>query len=263
MTLALATTWRPRGEGRRWLALWPRLREVYDSVSIVTPPDGDLDQAGALAAELGVTIERASRPFYARYECLQRAVATGADHVQYADADRLLHWAEASPDDWRAAARAIQATDFLVIGRAPHAFAAHPRALRDTESIINSVAGHLLGLTVDLGGGSRGMSRAAGEVVLANAVPGRYGDAEWPILVQRAGLRVDYLAADLAWETPDQHRAEIADPELGRRLADAYDQQVDKWVMRVRTAHAIIQEALDALHRPMVSGRPGSGVARE
>jgi hypothetical protein len=256
MALALACTWRPRGEGRRWAELWPRLREVYSSVSIVTPPDADLAQAGALAAELGVAVVRASRPFWARYECVHGAVATGADHVHYADGDRLLHWVEASPDDWRAATAAIQRADFLVIGRTPEAFAAHPRAMRDTETIVNLVGGHLLGLAVDLGGGSRGMSRAAAEVVLANAEPGRYGDAEWPVLVRRAGLRVDYLAADLTWETPDHGQATRADPQRARRLADEYDTQVDTWVMRVRAAREIVEEALDALTKPLGDARP-------
>jgi hypothetical protein len=63
--------------------------------------------------------------------------------------------------------------------------------------------------------------------------------------VQRAGLRVDYLAADLAWETPDHGQEQVADPERQRRMAEAYDQQSDRWAMRVRTASEIVQEALD------------------
>jgi hypothetical protein len=251
MPVALACAWRPRGEVGRWRALWPRLAEAYRAFAIVTPPDGDPAQAAALADAVGVEVVAAPRPFWTRRESLARAVATGASHVHYADGDRLLHWAAADPADWRAAVDRVGTSDFLVIGRSAAAMATHPRALADTEAIVNLVASRLLGLPVDLGGGSRGLSRPAAEVVLAHAVPEQYGDAAWPILAQRAGRRVEYLAANLAWETPDHGRDALADPARARAAAEAYDQRPDRWAARVRTAGEIVAEALEAAERPL------------
>jgi hypothetical protein len=67
------------------------------------------------------------------------------------------------------------------------------------------------------------------------------------VLVQRAGLAVEYLAVDgVDWETPDHDRAEPADPETRRHVAEAYDQDARHWAVRVQTAFAIVQEALTA-----------------
>ncbi len=89
--------------------------------------------------------------------------------------------------EWRTAVAAIPGSDCLILGRSPAALATHPQALQQTEAIINAVAAHLLGFPVDLGGGNRGLSRAAARLVLASGDPAHVGDAEWPLLAQQAG----------------------------------------------------------------------------
>lgn len=256
----LACAWRPRGERSLWQAAWPQLRAVYGGVIIALPSDADTEQAKPLAAMPDALICRATRPFWARHEALGRAVEAGAACVHYADGDRLLHWIETRPEEWRSVVAEITQTDCLIIGRNKWAFSTHPQAMQQTETIINDVASHLLGQPVDLGGGSRGLSVAAAEALLAHATPGGYGDAEWPILLRRLGFRVAYRSVHgLDWETPDHYQHRVADSERQRQVAADYDSRADRWAARVRTAHEIVDEALRAATRPLpilMAGQP-------
>jgi hypothetical protein len=162
----------------------------------------------------------------------------------------LIHWVETRPDEWRDVVGMIPATDCLITGRAEHAFASRPKAIQETEAIINTVFSFALGQPVDLGLGSRGFSRRAVELILRNSRPGGWGDAEWPILVHRPGWKLTYVAVDgVEWETPDFHRDAVADEATRQRAADAYDLRADRWAMRVRVAQEIIAEGLAALER--------------
>lgn len=189
-------------------------------------PDADLDQVRELEAQLGVTVAVAVAPkrFWARPTSLLIALATTAadvTHVQCADGDRLLHWIETRSREWLDTLAAIQRVDCLIIGRTDRAFQTHPQAMQHTERIINAVATHLLGTLVDLGGGSRGLIRRAAEAVLTHIVPEHFGDAEWPIVLQRLGFRVEYRVVDgLDWETPDHCQEQVADPEAQRRTIE-------------------------------------------
>jgi hypothetical protein len=106
-------------------------------------------------------------------------------------------------------------------------------------------------MSVDLGGGSRGLSRRAAQLEVDLCPPDRFGDAAWPILAQRAGLRVAHRAVDgLEWESPDHHQAAAADDEARRRRAAESDSRPERWQARVRTALDIVREALDATAQP-------------
>ncbi|HEY3186033.1 MAG TPA: hypothetical protein VGJ70_01070 [Solirubrobacteraceae bacterium] len=252
MGVTLACAWRPRGELGRWLRLRSRLDELYERVIVAVPFDADAAQTAEAARAIGYPLRVAPARFRTRYTVLEMAFEAAGGSVHYADGDRLLHWAETAPDELARVVPAIGEADVLIIGRSPAALATHPRALQDTEAIVNALASHLLGMAVDLGGGSRGLSATGLAAVLRHATPERFGDAEWPILARRLGLRVDYRAADgLAWETPDHDRAAAA--EVARRAAAsaAYDADVGHWVGRVRTAREIVREALDAATRPL------------
>lgn len=253
-SVALACAWRPRGELSRWQALRPQLEDVYQGVTLAVPPDADRDQVKGLEVRLDLAVTIAPRPFWTRHVAIHQALATATEHVthlHYADGDRLLHWVETAPAEWRRAVEAIPQSEYLIIGRSEQAMRTHPQAMQQTEMIINSVASHLLGEAVDVGGGSRGLSRAAAHLVLAHSVPEHFGDAEWPILLQRCGLSVGYLAVDgLAWETPDHFQAQAASRATQRQVAEAYDQRADRWSARVRTAREIVQEALAATRQP-------------
>jgi hypothetical protein len=70
-------------------------------------------------------------------------------------------------------------------------------------------------------------------------------DAEWPILLKRAGFAIDYVLADgLEWESADRHRSRAADPEEQRRAAEEYDRDPQHWAARTRVAWEIVQAAL-------------------
>ena len=161
---------------------------------------------------------------------------------------------ETRPDEWRRIVETVIPTaDCLITGRTARALATRPQAIQQTERIINAVFSHVLGQPVDLGLGSRGFSRRAAEAVLSNTRPGGWGDAEWPIVVQRLGWSVKYVAVDgVEWESPDFYRHEVADAATRARAAEDYDQRPRSWASRVRTAREIIEEGLAAAERPLV-----------
>ena len=253
--VALACAWRPRKELSRWLRLRSTLEQAYAGITVAVPPDADVDEARELEAQLGVTVAIAPKRFWARPTSLRTALETAGDaitHIHYADGDRLVHWIETHQQEWLETLSALQRTDCLIIGRTERAFQTHPQAMQQTEGIINAVTSHLLGMAVDLGGGSRGLSRPAVEAVLTRTVPEHFGDAEWPFTLQRLGFRVDYRAVEgLDWETPDHYQERVADAEDQQRVAEAYDQRVDRWAARVRTAAEIVDEALAATRQPL------------
>ena len=247
MTVTLACTWRPRGEIDRFRQLRPELEGVYHSIVIAVPPDTALEDVQVTPAHPGLLIVKSHRPGWGRYVAIQEALKSSSSHMHYADMDRLLHWLEITPHEWTQTIEAIRKTDCLILGRTARAFGTHPQALQQTERIINAVASHVLGRPVDVGGGMRGLSRRAAEYLIGHSTPASWGDAAWPILLQRAGFAVDYLALDgNEWESADRYRQRAADPETQRRIAAAYDQDAKHWATRVDMALEIVQEALAA-----------------
>ena len=152
------------------------------------------------------------------------------------------------PAEWQQAVALLQTTDCLIIGRTEPAFRTHPQALQQTEKIVNTVFSQLLDQSVDLGGGSRGFSRRAGQTLIDQTSPGPWVDAEWPMILHRAGFGLDYLAVDgLDWESADRYRQQAADAATQRRIAEAYDQDADNWAIRVQFALDIVRAGLAAL----------------
>ena len=106
---------------------------------------------------------------------------------------------------------------------------------------------------MDFGLGSRGFSHRGSLCILEKSSPGRWGDAEWPVLIKRSGFKVTYCTAHgVDWETPDRYRTELATPEARRREAKIYDQVAENWATRVQIASEIIQQGLDALKFPLI-----------
>lgn len=255
MGVVLACTWKPRGELSRLLRLWPRLTEVYEHGVVAVMPGADPDDVQRLRAQPSVSVRVVPRSAGSRYRAIEGALETPASHIHLADLDRLVRWAETRPEEWRRAVEAVQQSDCLVVGRTECAMQTHPQALRQTERLINAVFSDALGQPLDLGGGMRGFSRAVARVVLANSQPGWWGDAAWPVIAQRAGFAVRYLAVDgMDWETPDRYRERAADADTQRRAAEDYDANADHWAFRVRVALEIVQEGLAARRRALVEG---------
>ncbi len=254
MSVALAATYHPRGELERLERLYPLLREAYGALVISLPPQAAPQDVDRLRALPGAQVFVNDEWSHGRYRALETALASGADHIQYADLDRLIRWVETRPAEWRAALARTQQCECLVVGRTAAAWATHPRVMIDVERVINRVFSDALGQPLDFGAGVKGFSRAAAAFVLANSQPGRAigTDAEWPVLAQRGGFRVEGLLVDgLDWELADQHQAAAADAARQRRVAAAYDADPAHWAHRVGTTIEVIEAGLDALRRPL------------
>lgn len=254
MTVALASAWRPRGELPRFLNLLPQLEQVYRGIVISVPPEAaGSDDVRNLELPPGVFVAVTADWSHGRHAALSRALETNATHIHYADFDRILHWVETRAQEWRETVAAIETSDCLIIGRTAQAFQTHPQVLQQTEKIINSVLSHLLGKPLDLGAGSRGFSRRAAQFLMANSPPGRAlgTDAEWPVLLHRAGFALDHIEVDgLDWESADHRQQRVADAEEQRHTAEMYDADPKRWARRVQIAQEIVHAGLDAMQRP-------------
>ncbi|MBN1966397.1 MAG: hypothetical protein JW910_17235, partial [Anaerolineae bacterium] len=237
------------GELARFTALHSVLSNVYTGLAISLPPEADEALARDLAALPGVTVLVTADWSHGRHEALRAALAFEMGHVHSADFDRLLRWVETRPDEWRATVAAMLRADCLVVGRTPRAYATHPQALVQTEAISNAVFSHLLGQPLDLSAGSKGFSRAAAEVILRHSEPGcALGmDAAWPVLLQRAGFRIEaVLVEGLDWESADRWLDRAADDDAQRQAAETYDADPAHWARRVAVALEIVQSGLAA-----------------
>jgi hypothetical protein len=255
VSVTLACAWQPRGEMPRFQEIRPQLEQVYQGVIVSMPPDVNLEDVRTLEEQPKVFVVVTPDWSWGRHLAVQQSLETSASHVHYADLDRLLRWVETKPLEWRQTLEAIQKTDCLIIGRTEKAFSTHPQALQQTETIVNLVFSHLLGRPVDLGGGSRGFSRRAVRFLMTNSPPGRAlgTDAEWPILLHRAGFAVDYLAVDgLEWESSARYEQQVGDLDTLRRAADAYDEDAQHWAFRVEVALEIMQAGLAAMQRALI-----------
>jgi hypothetical protein len=254
MTLSLASAWCPRGELRRFKKHLPRLCEAYSNIAISLPPDVDREIIHALEA-LRICLTVTQDWSHGRHAALEKALESRSEFIHYADFDRLLHWVETRPDEWRRIVTRIPSTDCLIVGRTENAYRTHPQALVQTEAISNAVGSHLLGRKIDLSAGSKAFSRRAAEYLLEHSPPGRAlgTDSEWTILLDRAQFRFDYVEVDgLEWESADHFSDEVADEATRKSSADAYDADPKHWARRVEIAMEIVRSGLDAVER---SGR--------
>ncbi|MGQ9888197.1 MAG: hypothetical protein ACUVSX_06845 [Aggregatilineales bacterium] len=254
MSVALATTYHPRGEIGRLEKLYSALRAVYSDVIISLPPTAANDDVARLQRLSEARVFVNADWSHGRYAALKAALESGSAYIHYADMDRLIRWVETRPAEWRAAVERVQQCDCLVIGRTESAWSTHPCVMIQVEHIINRVFSDALGQTLDFGAGSKGFSRGAASFIIANSRPGRAigTDAEWPVLAHRGGFRVEgMLVNGLDWEIPDQHQDAPASAERQRQMAAAYDADAAHWAQRVQTTIEVIEAGLDALRRPL------------
>jgi 2-polyprenyl-3-methyl-5-hydroxy-6-metoxy-1,4-benzoquinol methylase len=261
MRTILAVTWNPRGEESRLAALIPQLLQVYTSMVIVLPPKTNPDTIHALEAlvqdqQPAGRIKPVLSPEWSwgRYLALNNSIDQPGEYVQYADLDRLLRWVETNPVEWKKTVVELQDWDYLIIGRSQQAYETHPQALIQTEAISNLIVSYFLGRPVDVSAGSKGFSRRAVEFLMAHTQPLRAigADAEWTVLLQRAGFRIGQLAVDgLDWESADQYQDQAAGSEQQRQAAAAYDLDPLHWAYRTQIAHEIVQSALEAAQCPI------------
>lgn len=255
MTVTLATTYQPRGEIPRLQRHYAQLQELYDAVIVSLPPTARQDDIEAIRALLGAQAWINAEWSHGRYNALRLSLETDCTHVHYADLDRLIRWVETRPDELHTTVETLQRLDCLIPGRTARAWKTHPQALYQTEKIYNRVFSDILGVEVDLGAGSKAFSRRAVEVLMANTRPGRAmgTDAEWVIVLHRAGFKIDTRLVDgLDYESADQYADQAADAKQQRQAAKAYDARAESWSSRVAVALETVEAGLDALKRDLI-----------
>jgi hypothetical protein len=257
MGIALAATFDPRGEIGRLQRLYTQLQAPYFHIVISLPPKVKPDEIEQLKALPGAQVIVNTLWSRGRYTALKAAYDTSSDYIHYADLDRLIRWVETRRDEWLQIVDRVQQTDCLIIGRTEAAWATHPQVMIQVEKIINSTFSYFLGQDFDFGAGSKGFSRRAAGIILANCQPDNPlgADIEWPILLQRGGFTLEgVLVNGLDWEIPDQYQDQAADAARQRALAEAYDADVKHWQYRVGSTVEVFASGLDALKRSLVEG---------
>lgn len=257
--LTLAVTWNPRGEFLRFKRSLPLLYKNYDFIAISFPPEVDSSVVDLITSGENSTLERVlvvvNREWSSgRYSALKLSLATSADHIQYADMDRLLRWVETYPDEWQSTINSVRNCDCLIIGRTQKAYDTHPLSIRETETISNQVVSFLVHREMDVSAGSKGFSRVAAQYLVDHCAPGHAlgTDAEWPIILFRAGFNIQYSMVDgLTWETADRYQDYAADAFAQRKAAIEYDADPNNWEYRVNVAEEIVRTALDAFSRSL------------
>ena len=252
MTIALATAWRPRGELTRFINLLPHLQNAYSGIAVSLPPEADEKVVKHLQELPPVKVVITPDWSSGRYLALQHALEIDCTHIQYADFDRLLRWIETRPQEWQQTLEIIQQHDCLIIGRSAASYQTHPQALIQTEAISNLVVSYLAGQAMDVSAGSKGFSREAAEYILANCEPGHAlgTDAEWPLVLSRAGFQVNYVTVDgLDWESADRFQKTAADQHSQKKAAEDYDADPENWAKRVGVAMEIVQLGINTVGR--------------
>lgn len=170
-----------------------------------------------------------------------------ASHAIYCDADRVLHWAEFYPAEFRSVSEAVRAFDFTVLGRTPRAFESHPRTQRDTETIINRLFGQVSGFAWnEVTSGARGVSRAAAEVIVAKVADDELStDISWPLYLQHHGAwSIGYVEAEgLEFETADRFADEISAVGYAAWF-DRLENDPHEWAARFDLARVEIEALL-------------------
>jgi hypothetical protein len=162
-----------------------------------------------------------------RRDAVEAALGHETSQILYSDADHVLRWIEARPDELDAVLEG--GGDFLVVGRSPAAMAASPQRLRETEAVINHIYSLMRpGRRWDLMFAVRLMSREAAELVVRRCCePTVASDVEWPLVVEEQGLEIGYFSADgLSYRT-------IHDFD---RRSDGHDSSPLEWIRRVEIA---------------------------
>jgi len=255
MTIILATAWHPRGELDRFLKLLPLLQQAYSGIAISLPPETDTELVHRLQELTQVEVVITPDWSWGRSLALELALEFSGTHIQYVDFDRLLRWVETRQTEWEQILEAILEFDCLIIGRSTSSYKTHPQALIQTEAISNLVVSHLVGQPLDVSAGSKGFSRKACEYLVGNCEPGHAlgTDAEWPLILKRAGFQVNSVTVDgLDWESADRFREKAADHQSQKNEAEIYDADPKNWARRVDVAMEIVRVGFETVNKEFV-----------
>lgn len=181
-----------------------------------------------------------------RRKTLRAGLQAGTSHLQLCDFDRVLHWAAHYPDELNQVIADIPNYDMIVLGRTARAWATHPPYQADTEPLFNKVFALVSGVAWDVGAGSRGLSRRAGETLLVLSEEQTVGiDAEWPLLLMaQDSFQVSYRACEgLEFETADRYGPEIEAAGGYQAWEAKMSADPARWAHRLRIALLIVEAA--------------------
>ncbi|HEY8601968.1 MAG TPA: hypothetical protein VIL85_26315 [Thermomicrobiales bacterium] len=176
-----------------------------------------------------------------------RQAAELAPAVHLCDCDRLLHWWHNYPAELDATIAQIASTDLLLLGRTARAWATHPANQIETEGLANRIVSQFYGAEVDVCSGSRGLSRRAITYLAEHGREHSVGtDAEWPLLLRRAGeFRCEQILTEgLEFESGDRFPEEIARAGGLAAWNAANDRDTARWIFRTRLASDIAAAAV-------------------
>jgi hypothetical protein len=228
----------------------PLLTDLYSHISVVitsataASSQEQLRAAGVYVFDRGRDLPDSGMSYLGMWRRKSVEVslrqAPDATHIHFCDFDRILHWAEYYPDELRTVLQAITQYDFTVLGRTPRAFDSHPRVQCDTERIINHVFSLASGLDWDVTAASRGFSRRAAELLVADCDDDTIGnDCSWPLFFQRYDdIQMGHLLTEgLEFETLDRFTPEeLAAVGGAEGWLARFDGDPQRWVERLHTA---------------------------
>jgi hypothetical protein len=208
------------------------LRNAFAGIALnVTDatPAGVIDAAAELLDARVITHPQGEATIgRSRRDAVGLALQFPVPAILYCDFDHVIRWAEGSFAEMRAALVAQPGVDCLVIGRAGSAFESEPERLRETERLINRAYTLMTGRDWDLMFAIRRLSRPAAQAIVRESREDSIAnDVEWPLLAERLGLSLGYVAADgLYYRTMDGFDAPT-DTEDGDAL---------QWIRRIEIA---------------------------
>jgi hypothetical protein len=230
---------------------WQALASHFEHIYISASPQVDLKFL-AFLRQNGAVIEQTERGVgEARRRALRLALGTDANHIQYCDFDRALHWVRSFPDELPIVAEEATVSDFVILGRTEHAFASHPTVQQVTEGLTNDAFSLAFGEIADVTAGSCAMTRQAAEILVEHSVSEiNDTDTEWPLLILEHSLKVSQLECNgLEFETADYFQKEIAEAgSLEAWIKQVYDTS-ESWQQRTKMAKESVNRVIASVKK--------------
>jgi len=143
---------------------------------------------------------------------LKMATKTSNKHIHLLDFDRALHWVKRFPRELRDVIQILPTyKGYVSFIRTSRAFQSHPQTQRTTETIVNTIASEIAGVTIDIMSGSFGFYKSLAQKIIKEAKRKDYGiyAETLHIALQHKYLISTIEVEGLEWETPDQFKESI------------------------------------------------------
>lgn len=228
----------------------PTINELFSQKIVYCTPSTNNDAYDFLTNEgIQVIISESIK----QVENYKKSIKIAIDNVEnpdnqkifYIDFDRLIHWINSYPDEFRNIFKINSDIDYLHIGRTSRAFETHPSTQKETEKIINELGSKTLGSkeTMDIISVCYLFTKELGEKILKFKNFTKTGFyCTWPIIFWKYASKNRYIEVNgLEWETPDRFQTEITKVGYDEWLKKF--QSPEEWKKRVQ----FVQDAIDEL----------------